>query len=76
VHATASDVKARLYNHSLEPGCVCMGVGGRPIVPVSQGLRGEERSGEEEGGSRIPDLGRAMLADELGDGLYGARRST
>jgi hypothetical protein len=57
VHATASDVKARLYNHSLEPGCVCMGVGGRPIVPVSQGPRGEERSGEEGGGGGVADTG-------------------
>ena len=83
MHATASDIRARLYNHSREPGCVCVGVGGRPIVPVSQGPRSEERSGEGTGGSRIPDLGRAMLAEssvagcmELGappDGFEGPR---
>jgi hypothetical protein len=53
VHATASDFGARFYGHSLEPGCVCMGVGGRPILPVLQGSRSEERSGEGGSGYRI-----------------------
>lgn len=54
MHTTTSDIKARFYNHSLEPGCVYTGVGGRPIVPALQGPRSEERSGE---GGEVADTG-------------------
>lgn len=75
VHPTASDVGTRFYVHSLESGCVCVYGRGRS-TDVAGVARASGRRAIGGGGSRIPDLGRAMLADELGDGLYGARRST